>query len=52
MGTTIEGNNAVKRCKRAEGCESRLVSNFIGKHKYINIHRTLFYIIDSNFVDM
>jgi hypothetical protein len=48
----LGGNNAMKGCKRVEGCESRLVSKFIGKHKYIDIHRTLFLIIDSNFVYM
>ncbi len=48
----LGGNNGVKGCKRVEGCESSLVSKFIGKHKYIDIHRTLFFSIDSNFVDM
>ncbi len=33
----VGGNNVVK------GCESRLVSKFIGKHKYMDIHRTLFF---------
>ncbi len=47
----LGGNNVVKGCKRVEGFESRLVSKFIGKHKYIDIHRTLFFIIDSNFVE-
>jgi hypothetical protein len=48
----LGGNNGMKGCKRVEGCESRLVSKFIGKHKYIDIHKTIFFFIDSNFVDI